>query len=181
MIQSLAGIRLAAIFTWAVFLSLAVPAEAAPVPKSRSEMAPVYLSYKKEMECLARAIYFEARGESVEGQRAVARVILNRVESKYYPNSICGVVYQNDHLRNACQFSFACDGKPDRITDEKAYRKAEKIARQVYGCGQSWCKLSDPVGRSTHYHADYVKPGWANRLERTGRVGSHIFYYTATM
>lgn len=181
MIRSLAGARLAAIFTWAIFLSPALPAGAVPVPKSRSEMAPVYLSYKKEVECLARAIYFEARGESVAGQRAVARVILNRVESRFYPNSICGVVYQNDHLRNACQFSFACDGKPDRITDEKAFRKAEAIARRAFGCVQSWCKLADPVGRSTHYHADYVKPGWANRLERTGRIGSHIFYYTATM
>lgn len=136
---------------------------------------------KKELECLARAIYFEARGEPEKGQEAVALVVLNRVRSEHYPNTVCGVVYQNDHMRNKCQFSFACDGKPDTIREKDAYAKAERIARKVLACGDGDCEDPTPLMRSTHYHADHVTPRWAKKLKRTGRVGRHIFYYTASM
>jgi spore germination cell wall hydrolase CwlJ-like protein len=133
-----------------------------------------------EVTCLAEAIYFEARGEPIAGQKAVAKVILNRVDSRYYPNSICGVVYQNDHKKNACQFSFACDGVPKRITETQAFKIAERLAAQIFSCDD--CRDPDkPLERSTHYHADYVTPWWAKKLERTGKVGRHIFYYTASM
>ena len=77
----------------------------------------------RDVRCLARAIYFEARGEPTRGKLAVGRVVLNRVTSKSYPHSVCRVVYQNDHRRNRCQFSFACDGKPDTITDRAAWNE----------------------------------------------------------
>ncbi|WP_260905437.1 cell wall hydrolase [Chelativorans salis] len=164
-----------------IFSALSATAGPIPVPKFRSAVAPAYLSYSKEIECLARAIYFEARGESRDGQRAVAHVVLNRVESGFYPNSICGVVYQNDHLRDACQFSFACDGTPDRIKDPEAYETAETIAKRSFARDGWWRVINSDLARSTHYHADYVKPWWAKKLERTGQIGRHIFYYTATM
>lgn len=129
---------------------------------------------KKEQTCLATGIYFEARGESEEGQAAVAQVILNRVRAPSYPDTICGVVYQNAHWKNRCQFSFACDGIPDRITNRRAYTVAERIALEVTN-GETW--LAE-VGSSTHYHATYVKPRWARAMDRVDKIGLHVFYRT---
>ncbi|NGR07255.1 cell wall hydrolase [bacterium SGD-2] len=140
-----------------------------------------HTSYKKELECLARAIYFEARGEPVKGQEAVALVIMNRVKSKHYPNTVCGVVYQGVNRKRACQFSFACDGKSDVIREKAAYKTARQIASDVLACGQNECDKPTPLTRSTHYHADHVKPRWASKLQRTGKVGRHVFYYAASM
>jgi spore germination cell wall hydrolase CwlJ-like protein len=126
----------------------------------------------REERCLAEAVYFEARSEPEEGQAAVAQVILNRVSSGLYPTSVCGVVYQNRHRHNACQFSFACEGKSLRITDQESWRTATRIAREVTD-GKTY--LAD-VGGSTHYHANYVKPRWARALKRMDKIGHHIFY-----
>jgi spore germination cell wall hydrolase CwlJ-like protein len=126
----------------------------------------------KELNCLATAIYFEARGESDRGQIAVGQVILNRVAHNLYPGTICSVVYQNQHRRNACQFSFACDGIPDRVTERKPWDKAEDIAKGVIA-GELY--LTE-VGPATHYHATYVKPHWAPRMTKVTQVGLHIFY-----
>lgn len=128
----------------------------------------------KEQQCLATGIYFEARGESLRGQAAVAQVVLNRVRNPAYPSTICGVVYQNQHLRNRCQFSFACDGKKDVITNRKAYKTAEDIAMAVTAG-----KIFLPeVASSTHYYAQYVSPGWARSMEKMKKIGLHIFYRT---
>ncbi|GAB4358885.1 MAG: cell wall hydrolase [Oricola sp.] len=128
----------------------------------------------REQECLARGIYFEARGESLEGQAAVAQVILNRVRNPSFPNSICEVVYQNDNWRNRCQFSFACDGIRDRVRSRKQWTVAKDIAMAVTA-GKIWF---DSVGSSTHYHAVYVHPRWARTMERRARIGLHVFYRT---
>ena len=125
-----------------------------------------------EKRCLAEAIYFEARGESEEGQAAVAQVVLNRVASGLYPASICGVVYQNRQRRNACQFSFACDGRSLRVAEPEAWRTAVRIADEV-SAGTTY--VSD-VGGATHYHANYVRPRWARSLEKMDVIGRHIFY-----
>lgn len=128
----------------------------------------------KEQTCLANGIYFEARGESLRGQAAVAQVILNRVRNPTYPNTICGVVYQNDHMRNACQFSFACDGKKDVIASPSHYKTAQDVAMAVTAG-----KIFLPeVGSSTHYYAQYVSPGWARAMNRMSKIGLHIFYRT---
>jgi len=129
---------------------------------------------KKQQTCLARGIYFEARGESVKGQAAVSQVILNRVRNPHYPNSICGVVYQNSHWYNRCQFSFACDRIKDRVNNKKLYKQAQHIAAETTA-GRIWFPQ---VGSSTHYHATYVAPKWRKKMKRVGRIGLHIFYRT---
>lgn len=139
-----------------------------------SEPLPPHVFNKAEQKCLANAIYFEARGESLQGQAAVAQVVLNRVRAPAYPNTICGVVYQNDHWRNRCQFSFACDGRKDRISSPSHYRTAEDIALAVTAG-----KIFIPeVGSSTHYYATYVSPGWARTMQKMKKIGLHIFYRT---
>ncbi|WP_417316641.1 cell wall hydrolase [Emcibacter sp.] len=125
----------------------------------------------KEFRCLAQGIYFEARSEPYEGQVAVAYVIMNRVEDRRYPDSICGVVFQNEHMRNLCQFSFACDGRSDKPYEMTSWKVALQIAERVLTNA-----YSDITGRSTHYHATYVNPHWASQLRPTLKVGKHIFY-----
>jgi spore germination cell wall hydrolase CwlJ-like protein len=126
----------------------------------------------REKKCLAEAIYFEARSEPEEGQAAVAQVVLNRVSSGLYPASVCGVVYQNRHRWHACQFSFACEGKSLRVSDQDSWAVARRVADEVMD-GKTY--LAD-VGGSTHYHANYVRPRWAKRLKRMDVIGHHIFY-----
>ncbi|MBZ9674214.1 cell wall hydrolase [Mesorhizobium sp. ES1-1] len=135
---------------------------------------PASVFSKPEQACLAKGIYFEARSESVRGQAAVAQVILNRVRNPAYPNSICGVVYQNDSWFNRCQFSFACDGRKKRIDSPAAYQTAQEIAMAVTAG-----KIFIPeVGSSTHYYAQYVHPNWARTMQKMTKIGLHIFYRT---
>jgi spore germination cell wall hydrolase CwlJ-like protein len=126
-----------------------------------------------EKDCLARAIYFEARSEPEAGQIAVANVILNRVKSKTYPNTICGVVYEGAHRMNSCQFSFACDGKQDIPRGRKEWRKAMHLADRAMA-GDAYVRV---VSTATHYHADYVNPRWASAMKRLIKIGRHIFYH----
>ena len=128
----------------------------------------------KEQKCLANGLYFEARGESTLGQAAVGQVILNRVRNPAFPNTICGVVYQNKSWRNRCQFSFACDGARDRIADSGAWARVSRVAEQVTK-GELWINA---VGSATHYHANYVRPRWARAMEKVDKIGKHIFYRT---
>ncbi|GGD80236.1 spore germination cell wall hydrolase CwlJ-like protein [Rhizobium anhuiense] len=138
-----------------------------------SVLAPSVFS-AREQQCLASGIYFEARGESVKGQAAVAQVILNRVRNPSYPKTICGVVYQNEDWRNRCQFSFACDAIKDRVNSEYHWRVARDVAMAVTA-GKIWLPQ---VGSATHYHAVYVRPKWARTMEKVGRIGLHVFYRT---
>ncbi|MGI9511814.1 MAG: cell wall hydrolase [Anderseniella sp.] len=126
-----------------------------------------------EKNCLARAIYFEARSEPEAGQIAVANVILNRVKSKHYPNTICGVVYDGAHRLNSCQFSFACDGKQDAPRGPKEWSKAKKLASRAMA-GDAYVRV---VSTATHYHADYVNPSWSGSMKRLIKIGRHIFYH----
>jgi spore germination cell wall hydrolase CwlJ-like protein len=126
----------------------------------------------KEVWCMATAIYFEARGEAYRGQVGVGQVVMNRVSHKLYPATICGVVFQNQSKRNACQFSFACDGIPEKITDQKSWKQAMAIAKDVI----SGKEYLTEVGYSTHYHATYVYPHWAPRMKKNTKIGMHVFY-----
>lgn len=121
--------------------------------------------------CLTEAIYFEARGETTKGQFAVAEVILNRVDSKRYPDTVCGVVTQGTGRKHACQFSYTCDGKAEIVANKAAYLKAAKIAKVMLN-GQERT-LTDTA---THYHTTAVSPRWSKKLERTAKIGVHIFY-----
>lgn len=134
-------------------------------------LIPPEVTASRERECLANAIYFEARGESRRGQIAVAQVVLNRVRSPDYPDTICNVVYQNSH-KKGCQFSFACDGIPDTITEKAAWARAQAIAEEF----TSGRLLLTEVAGATHYHARYVSPKWAPEMQRLARIGQHIFY-----
>ncbi|MGI3901415.1 MAG: cell wall hydrolase [Janthinobacterium lividum] len=125
-----------------------------------------------EQRCLAQAVYFEARSEPEEGQAAVAQVVLNRAMSGLYPGSVCGVVFQNQQRRNACQFSFTCEGHALRISESESWARAVRIAHEVTD-GSTY--VSD-VGGATHYHASYVRPGWSHALQKTDVIGHHVFY-----
>ena len=127
---------------------------------------------QRELACLATAIYFEARSESRLGQLAVAKVVLNRVKDRRFPNTICGVVYENAHKRNACQFSFACDGKSERPTEPAQWRRARRLAAEVLN-GQADFR---PLNGVAFYHADYVWPRWRRAMRRVIKIGRHIFY-----
>ncbi len=124
-----------------------------------------------QWQCLAEALYFEARGETVEGMVAVAEVILNRVDSGRYPDTVCGVVNQGTGQLHACQFSYTCDGLPETIAEPRAFRRVGKVARAMLDGAPR--KLTDGA---THYHTAAVSPSWADVFKRTGRIGVHLFY-----
>jgi spore germination cell wall hydrolase CwlJ-like protein len=126
----------------------------------------------KAEKCLANAVYFESRGEPVRGQIAVAQVVMNRVFFDFYPNNVCDVVYQNAHRRNACQFTFACDGVRDAVTEPEAWVRATRIAKDTLD-GKLWL---DDVGKATHYHAYWVRPSWVREMRKLYRLGVHTFY-----
>jgi spore germination cell wall hydrolase CwlJ-like protein len=126
----------------------------------------------KHEKCLADAIYFESRGEQVRGQMAVAQVVMNRAFSGYYPNNVCGVVYQNAHRRLACQFTFACDGIPDVIKEPDMWEQAKRIAKDTLD-GKFWLP---EVGKATHYHASWVRPSWVREMQKLQKLGVHTFY-----
>jgi len=125
----------------------------------------------EERNCLAEAIYYEARSESRVGRMAVADVVLNRVASPVYPDSVCEVVYQGSERRTGCQFSFTCDGSMKARRNQRQWREAELLAGAVLA------GVRAPVSRNaTHYHADYVSPPWAETLSPTAVIGTHKFY-----
>ena len=128
--------------------------------------------YDKAEKCLAQAIYFEARNEPARGQQAVAQVVLNRVFSPYYPKDVCSVVYQNAHRHLSCQFTFACDGKPEAINERGAWARANRIAKQTLDA-KVWLP---EVNKATHYHAAYVRPNWIRDMKVMVRYGLHTFY-----
>lgn len=139
-----------------------------------TNVLPATVFSEKEQKCLAEAIYFEAITEPLKGQAAVAQVVLNRVRNPAFPNTICGVVFQNEDWRNRCQFSFACDRIPDIIWSRSRFEAAKEVALAVTA-GKIYLK---EVGDSTHYHAVYVRPNWARTMKRVSRIGLHIFYRT---
>lgn len=124
-----------------------------------------------QWRCLAEALYFEARGESARGLFAVGEVIMNRVDSGNYPNSLCAVINQGTGRKYACQFTYTCDGRPEQINEPQAFVRVGKVARL----------LIDGAPRTltegaTHYHTKAVSPSWARRYPRTASIGSHLFY-----
>jgi spore germination cell wall hydrolase CwlJ-like protein len=155
-----------------------IPLDKVPLPRAMPPLSPaerLELSgkeYVRAERCLANAIYFEARSEPIRGQMAVAQVVINRVFSGFYPNDVCGVVYQNAHRHLSCQFTFACDGKSKAITDRRHWAVASRIARQTLD-GQIYVP---EVGKSTHYHAAYVRPNWVREMRKLVRYGLHSFY-----
>ena len=122
-------------------------------------------------DCLTAAVYYEARSQSVEGQRAVAQVVLNRVRDRAFPNSVCGVVYQGAERRTGCQFSFTCNGSMNRPRELGAWDRARTVAAAALG-GSVYA----PVGAATSFHTTSILPWWASSLARITTVGAHVFY-----
>lgn len=136
---------------------------------------------RKQIRCLARNIYFEARGESEAGQLAVGMVTINRVESSLFPNSICGVVHQSVRYAdgspkiNRCQFSWYCDGKADMIRNDKLYQQIYLMSVDLYVNYYQHRLIPDIVGGATYYHNTTVSPRWRN-TSMTTKIDNHIFY-----
>ena len=126
-------------------------------------------------QCLTEALYFEARSETLEGQFAVGEVILNRVDSGKFPNSVCGVVTQGAHRLNACQFSYNCDGKAEHFAEARAYARSGKLAKLLLD-GRARVLM----GGATYYHASSVNPRWSRSFTKTAQIGRHIFYNAET-
>ena len=128
----------------------------------------------EELACLALNVYFEARGEPDAGQLAVAHVVMNRVASKRYPDTVCGVVRQGGELRRyRCQFTWWCDGRSDTPRSLRDWKTSNEVALEVY-----WGHSKDPTHGAMWYHADYVDPNWRHTFEHSTTIGRHIFYRT---
>ena len=126
---------------------------------------------RRSLECLTAAVYYEARSEPLDGQRAVAQVVLNRVRNPSYPASVCGVVYQGAERRTGCQFTFTCDGSMGYRREPAAWETAQQVAQAALAG-----YVYDPVGSATNYHAQSIQPWWASSLTRVAAIGSQIFY-----
>ncbi|MGA0545820.1 cell wall hydrolase [Brevundimonas sp. VNH65] len=127
--------------------------------------------YTRALDCLTAAVYYEAASESLNGQRAVAQVVLNRVRHPAYPRTICGVVFQGAERATGCQFTFSCDGALARRPTRDGWARARAVA----GAALNGAVVAQ-VGMATHYHTDWVAPYWAPKLTKLGQVGAHIFY-----
>ena len=162
-----------------------VPTVAKKAPEVAEKAPSFYDIADKETHCLATNMYFEARGESLDGKKAVAFVTLNRVESEQFPNDICSVVYQAQYsswwkenknrlvpIRNKCQFSWYCDGKADNTPNAEMWRQSQAIAYQIVILGT----FRGITEGATHYHATYVDPSWNKKMDDIGRIGAHLFF-----
>jgi spore germination cell wall hydrolase CwlJ-like protein len=130
-----------------------------------------------ERDCLAQAIYHEARGESAEGQLAVANVIVNRARSSQFPDSLCGVIYQNANKGlYRCQFTFACDGRDNTPGERRAWAASQNLAKQVYAEFATGKDIGVLPGSALYYHTTAVAPTWSHTFSQVAAVDSHIFY-----
>ena len=124
-----------------------------------------------EWRCLAEALYFEARGESVKGQFAVAEVIMNRVDNANFPDTVCGVINQGTGRKYQCQFTYTCDGHKEIIAEPRAFTRVGKVANIMLK------RTERPLTHgATHYHTRSVNPHWASVYPRTATIGVHHFY-----
>lgn len=153
-------------------------------PATKAPQKPIDVTYSRawidkraaadgdaDWQCLSEALYFEARGETVKGQFAVAEVIMNRVKSSRFPNSVCGVIRQGTGRKYQCQFTYTCDGRKEVIAEKRAFERVSKVARVTMdGVSQSL------TSGATHYHTTAVRPSWAKVYKRTAKIGVHLFY-----
>ena len=150
---------------------------ASPARAGESEAAEPFVAsrepatFDRSLECLTQAVYYEARSESEDGQRAVAQVVLNRVRHPAYPNSVCGVVYQGSERVTGCQFTFTCDGSLGGGIEPYAWDRARRIAAAALRGS-----VYRPVGLATNYHTTAISPYWAPSLVPQITLGNHIFY-----
>lgn len=140
-------------------------------PAARPFRLGTALDQSRDLDCLTKAAYYEARGEGTDGMRAVAQVVLNRARHSAYPNTVCAVVYQGSNRRTGCQFSFTCNGAMKGAVNRAAWNRARDVASKALS-GQVYAA----VGNATHFHTTGVSPSWRNNLVKVGQVGDHLFY-----
>ncbi|MEM9967761.1 MAG: cell wall hydrolase [Pseudomonadota bacterium] len=146
-------------------------------PKSEAQFSRAWVDAQPEIKgskqwrCLAEALYFEARGETVKGQFAVAEVIMNRVKSARFPDTLCGVIHQGTGQRFQCQFTYTCDGRAEVISEPEAFARVGKVAQMTMDG-----RVPALTGGATHYHTTAVRPRWSRVYTRTARIGDHLFY-----
>jgi len=133
-------------------------------------ISPESSQYATALKCMTQAIYYEAANEPVQGKRAVAQVVINRLKHPAYPNSVCGVVYEGANAP-VCQFSFTCDGSLLRAPAARQWAESKRVAQAALAGS-----VMTEVGSATNYHADYVLPRWAFTLGKVTQIGAHIFY-----
>ncbi|MBS0386398.1 MAG: cell wall hydrolase [Proteobacteria bacterium] len=151
----------------ALLVSAVLRGPSAPQPATPAQPA----INVREHNCLAEAIYYEARGETQQGQVAVAEVVMNRVHSPFYPKSICAVVYQGSDRDTGCQFTFTCDGSLAAHPRGRAWIQAQHLATAVMS------GYTRPITQhATHYHTNAIDPRWSSMLIETTTIGSHVFY-----
>lgn len=166
-----ASIAMRATGDQAKLINAALPFAGGPLLSARPfEVSGSDTDQRRALLCLTQAVYYEAGFEPLEGRRAVAQVILNRMRHPAFPKSVCGVVYQRNSTP-ICQFTFVCDGSLYRRPSATMWNQAEQVARSALA---GYVEAS--VGAATHYHADYVAPRWAPLLAKVARLGQHIFY-----
>lgn len=152
--------------------SLATAAPAMAQSGERAVAASASTSFSEgSLRCLTQAIYYEARSQSADGQRAVAQVVLNRTRDPSYPNSVCGVVFQGSERITGCQFSFTCDGSMNAGIDPYSWDRAQQVAMSALSGS-----VYRPVGLATHYHTTAIYPYWAPSLVQQTVIGAHVFY-----
>ena len=159
---------------WASQLGLCFIASVGPVNAEGLEKLT-----QQDLRCLIQNGYFEARSDGYASVMGVTNVVLNRTADPRYPNTICGVVYQGrqdsngNMLRNQCQFSWYCDGKSDRMTNQELRDKVQIVVHETLAL---WYNNIDITEGATHYHANYVRPTWAKTLNYTTQIGTHKYY-----
>jgi hypothetical protein len=158
--------------TDAIAINAAIPLASSPGPAARPlRVGGPGASLDNALDCLTAALYYEAASESIDGQRAVAQVVLNRVRHPAFPASVCGVVFEGSERATGCQFSFTCDGSLLRQPIPQLWARLRTIAGAALRG-----EVQASVGNATHYHADYVVPYWASSLVKSAVIGRHIFY-----
>jgi spore germination cell wall hydrolase CwlJ-like protein len=157
----------------AVAINASVPVSELPNPAARAfNFVPSSVSDKERaVRCLTQAIYYEAATEPLDGQRAVAQVVLNRVRHPAYPSTVCGVVFQGSERATGCQFTFTCDGALARTPMLSIWNRARAVAEAALAG-----YVFKPVGWATHYHTNWVVPYWSSSLVKAANIGTHIFY-----
>ncbi len=153
--------------------SAAIPmAQADVAPPSAVQLAAV--RFAADVGCLAEVMYYEARGEGVAGEKAVAEVVLQRTKDRNFPHTICGVVHDRvQEGRKDCQFSFACNGSADKPKEPGTWSRAYALAENIVS---GTVKLANQTGHAIAYHNVGVSPAWAETMQRTAQIGNHIFY-----
>jgi spore germination cell wall hydrolase CwlJ-like protein len=134
-------------------------------------LMPAYKATPEERKCLALAVYFESRAETLEGQQAVAAVVLNRVRNGKFPKNICHVVHEGGGKRHQCQFSWYCDGRSDNPRDAVSWQRSLDVADAALNG-----EISDPTDGALYFHSTKARPKWRKKMTKTAAIDNHVFY-----